>query len=195
MERIKGSRVPFKLQVIGAVTQLMIGQYLFNSFWVNIYLITYWGCLWAVKYGGINRKYTAIFGTILLTTFYVHPVIAANNTQVKVCGVAFLNRIANLFSWMFAISGASNSADEVCQLFATIAAVAALAAIGTLAAGIFGARGGTPWQEAFMPFGWVLLLMVGSVVISNLFLGNYFPTSTANKGSDAFNLDPLIQQR
>lgn len=199
-KKITDVKVPFKVQASCAIVQIIIAQILFASWWINIYLVAYWGIFWLRKYySPKNTKYIAMFAVTLLLATWTPTVLAATNTGQTVCGVAFLNRIANFFAWAFILAGANNSADEVCATFGTIAALAALFAIGSLMGGVFGIRGGQTWQEALTPFGMVLFVVVAAGLISNIFLGDYFPTTSSNTNNQnnsqsGYNIQPFIQE-
>ena len=175
MKKKKYLPPPFWMQATVALAQLIIAQYLLASFSINAYLITFWGCYWLKNFCRVPSKYATILGVSLLSSLYANPVLAQIISSNKpVCGIGFLNRIANLFSGLFWVAGANSSAEEICLTFAAIAGLAAITAIGTLAGGIMDyRRNGTPIGEALSPFGIVLILLLGSVLISRMFIGNY----------------------
>ena len=175
MRKKKYFTPPFWMQATVALAQLIIAQFLLASFSINAYLITFWGCYWLKNFCRVPSKNAAILGISLLSSLYAAPVLATVTSSSKpVCGVAFLNQVANLFSALFWVAGAGSSAEEICLTFAAIAGLAAITAIGTLAAGIMDyRRNGTPIGEALSPFGIVLILLLGSVLISRMFIGNY----------------------
>ena len=109
-------------------------------------------------------------GTVALA--YASPGFAAT-VDGTTCPGGILSQVVGILVKIATAAGITSVTTDLCLINQITTVVAAMLFIGTLLAGIFRASRDNNPGEAFAPFGWALLALVGSGVISKIFFGSF----------------------